>query len=127
MLQKTWVVGGGFSVENNRADGYDGLWTATGSTEQLGGFVRHEARIVNLAGTVSYGWNQMDARRVVGFEGPLNTTVSRDLQSLAGLFRASHAFELGSWQLKPLLGCGGDAALDQCRIGDGRWRVGPRF
>jgi hypothetical protein len=103
VLQKTWVVGGGFSVENNRADGYDGLWTATGSTEQLGGFVRREAKVLNLVGTVSYGWNQMDAKRVVGFEGPFNATVGRSLQSLAGLFRASHAFELGSWQLKPLV------------------------
>jgi len=103
VLHKTWTLGGGFSVENNRADGYDGFWTATGSTEQLGGFVRHEARVVNVVGTVSYGWNQMDAKRVVGVGGPNYATVDRGLQSLAALARASHAFTLGSWQLKPLV------------------------
>jgi hypothetical protein len=103
MLGHALIVGGGFSVENNRADGYDGLWTATGSTEQIGGFVRHESHAVNLIGTVSYGWNQMNAKRVVAFDGPFTTTVDRDLRSLAAVFRASHAFTLGSWQLKPLV------------------------
>ncbi len=105
-LRNKWIVGLGFSIEDNKADGYDGRWSASGNTERLAAIVKRDFAGTEIAGILSYGWNQMESRRSGQVTTPYFTNANRDLEALTAMIRVSHEFNREAFYIKPMLDVG---------------------
>ncbi|MFD0892672.1 hypothetical protein ACFQ5Q_03490 [Luteolibacter ambystomatis] len=105
-LKDGWIVGAAAALEENTAGGYDGRWRANGDTERLGAIVKRDFSGTEIAGILSYSWNQAQSRRSGAVTSPFYTHVDRDLQALTAMVRVSHEFNNDGLYIKPMIDFG---------------------
>ena len=105
-FDKHWTAGLGFSWQGNSATGNDGLWTATGHTEQLGAMVAREFGQTVISGTLSYAWNSTSSLRVGNLIAPFTANAQRSLGAFGLTTRVSHSLKHGEWYFKPMIDLG---------------------
>jgi hypothetical protein len=103
---KHWTAGLGFSWQGNSATGNEGLWTATGNTEQFGGMVTRAFGQTLITGTLSYAWNNMSSLRVGNLTAPFTANLDRGLGAFGATVRVSHVLRHGAWYFKPMVDLG---------------------
>ncbi len=106
LISQRWSAGLSFSLEENRANGYSGLWTGEGTSQRIGGVIRYRAEDTEIAGMVSYGWNQMDSSRLGQVTTPFDTNVSRDIEAFTAMLRFSHDFGDEDFSITPRVDLG---------------------
>ncbi|HEY1048431.1 MAG TPA: autotransporter outer membrane beta-barrel domain-containing protein [Prosthecobacter sp.] len=92
LISRSWSAGLAVALEDNMATGYEGRWSAEGTSQRVGGVVRFRSKGTEISGLLSYGWNQMDSSRVGQVASPFDTNVERNLQTFTAMVRAAHQF-----------------------------------
>ncbi|HUL52995.1 MAG TPA: autotransporter outer membrane beta-barrel domain-containing protein, partial [Opitutaceae bacterium] len=113
-LQKVnghWTAGVGVAIENGKADGYAGHWSAKEKTEQVGFSLKRQTGETTLAASVAYGWNEAKVHRLINVTSPYETSDTRYLEVASGLLRGSHDYtrvtrDGGKVYLRPSLDLG---------------------
>jgi len=106
LIGRGWSAGLAVALEDNMATGYEGRWSAEGTSQRVGGVVRFRTGATEFAGLLSYGWNQMDSSRVGQVANPFDTNVERNIQTFTAMVRASHQFGDDSFAVVPRVDVG---------------------
>jgi hypothetical protein len=105
-LDSNFRLGLGFSQEQNVANGYDGRWLASGTTQHIGVALTQQFDSSRVALIQSYSWKGTDTDRYGAVTGAYHANSSQEMQSYVGMFRLSQGFEQNSVNLETTLDLG---------------------
>ncbi|MEO6787472.1 MAG: autotransporter outer membrane beta-barrel domain-containing protein [Chthoniobacteraceae bacterium] len=101
-----WTAGLGYSMEQNKGSGYSGSWSSSGLTEHLGASIKRAFGGTEVAGILSYGWNETDSTRTGQVTSPFVAKMTRDLEAFDAMLRVSHEFTRDGFYLRPKVDVG---------------------